>query len=108
MGRNGMRHWLSGAALAAMGFLASLAAVAAPRYVDAPPLTSVLDKVQVKDVATGTTQVPLITWGGDIATILANGNAAATGKGSVFAAEGLDLKLVREDVFTKQIEAYLS
>ena len=31
--------------------------------------------VPVGEVAGGTLQVPIITWGGDIATILANGNA---------------------------------
>jgi ABC-type nitrate/sulfonate/bicarbonate transport system substrate-binding protein/outer membrane protein OmpA-like peptidoglycan-associated protein len=53
------------------------------------------------------TQVPLITWGGDIATVYANGNARKTAEGSIFSAEGLTLKLVREDVFSKQLEAYL-
>jgi hypothetical protein len=84
------------------------ALVAAPKYVDSPPLSQVLDKAVVGDVPAGPVQVPLITWGGDIATIHANGNQAATARNSVFAAEGLELNLVREDVFRKQIEAYLS
>jgi outer membrane protein OmpA-like peptidoglycan-associated protein len=88
-----------------LGFAAH---AAAPAYVQAPPLAGTLDKVAVKDVAPGPTQVPLITWGGDIATIYANGNQQSTAKGSPFAAEGLDLKLVREDVFAKQIESYLT
>ena len=95
------------ATLLAVAFAISVQA-APPKYVESPPLAKVLDKVQVKDVGPGRTQVPLITWGGDIATILANGNQAATAKGSAFAAEGLELDLVREDVFSKQIEAYLS
>ena len=103
-----MRHWSCRAAVAALVLCVCGPALAAPRYVEAPPLTAVLDKVAVKDVAAGTTQVPLITWGGDIATILGNGNQAETAKGSVFAGEGLALKLVREDIFSKQIEAYLS
>jgi outer membrane protein OmpA-like peptidoglycan-associated protein len=81
---------------------------AAPKYVESPPLAQVLDKVAVGNVAAGPVQVPLITWGGDIATIHANGNQAKTAGGSVFAAEGLELSLVREDVFSKQIEAYLT
>ena len=93
---------------AILGLVFSLGADAAPKSVDAPPLATVLDKVAVKDVAPGTVQVPVITWGGDIATIYANGNSQTTAKGSVFANEGLDLKLVREDVFAKQIESYLS
>lgn len=51
--------------------------------------------------------VPLITWGGDIATILANGNSAKTGNGSIFAQKGLSMALVRQDDFKKQIEAYI-
>jgi ABC-type nitrate/sulfonate/bicarbonate transport system substrate-binding protein len=62
----------------------------------------------VGPVAGGPTQVPIITWGGDIATIHGNGNAAATAPDSVFGKLGLNLRLVREDVFSKQLEAYLS
>ncbi len=87
--------------------LASTVAAAAPRYVESPPLADALGKVSVREVAAGPTQVPIITWGGDIATVLANGNQAATARGSIFAARGLDLRLVREDIFSKQIEAYL-
>jgi len=87
--------------------LASTVAAAAPRYVESPPLADALGKVSVREVAAGPTQVPIITWGGDIATVLANGNQAATARGSIFAARGLDLRLVREDSFSKQIEAYL-
>lgn len=101
-----MTRWSLGSAI--LGLVFSLGAEAAPKYVEAPPLSSTLDRVAVKDVAPGPVQVPLITWGGDIATIYANGNGATTAKGSVFANEGLDLKLVREDVFAKQIESYLS
>jgi len=88
--------------------LVAPAAIAAPKYVEAPPLAQVLDKTAVGDVAAGPVQVPLITWGGDIATIHANGNQAATARGSLFASEGLELNLVREDVFSKQVAAYLS
>lgn len=81
---------------------------AAPKAVESPALTTVLAKTAVGEVVAGPTQVPLITWGGDIATILANGNALRTVRGSAFATEGLDLSLVREDVFAKQLEAYIS
>jgi ABC-type nitrate/sulfonate/bicarbonate transport system substrate-binding protein len=89
-------------------FLASFGAAAAPRYVDAPPLVTVLANARIGDVGQGPVQVPIITWGGDIATIFANGNQSRTARGSLFAAEQLDLTLVREDVFAKQVEAYLS
>lgn len=83
------------------------AAQAKPRYVQAPPLTEVV-RTPVGQVPAGPVQVPIITWGGDIATILANGNARRTASGSVFERQGLDLTLVREDKFPKQVEAYLS
>ncbi|WP_035275866.1 ABC transporter substrate-binding protein [Desulfogranum japonicum] len=54
-----------------------------------------------------TVQVPLITWGGDEATILANGNAATTSSGSIFSEKGLHITLTREDIFTNQIKNYL-
>lgn len=62
----------------------------------------------VGSVAPGPIQVPIITWGGDIATILANGNAKATDGESVFGKLGLNLRLVREDVFARQLDAYLA
>lgn len=84
-------------------------AIAAPQYISNPqPLTEALGSAKVGDVASGPTQVPIITWGGDIATIFANGNQSRTRSGSLFALEGLDLTLVREDVFAKQVEAYMT
>jgi ABC-type nitrate/sulfonate/bicarbonate transport system substrate-binding protein/outer membrane protein OmpA-like peptidoglycan-associated protein len=77
------------------------------QYIDSPPLAKVIAG-QVGQVRTAPpVQVPLITWGGDIATILANGNGRTTQKGSIFDRLGLNLKLVREDDFKKQTEAYV-
>ena len=92
-------------ALAASTFVAS--AHAAVQYIQSPPLTRVVD-TPVGAVSGGTVQVPIITWGGDIATIYANGNAKATARDSIFGKAGLNLNLVREDVFAKQVGAYLS
>jgi ABC-type nitrate/sulfonate/bicarbonate transport system substrate-binding protein/outer membrane protein OmpA-like peptidoglycan-associated protein len=92
--------------LSALAWLAASPADAAPKYVDSPPLTEVI-QAPVGEVGEGPVQIPLITWGGDIATILANGNAARTQRGSIFADKGLDLKLVREDKFPAQVAAYL-
>jgi ABC-type nitrate/sulfonate/bicarbonate transport system substrate-binding protein len=64
--------------------------------------------VPVGGVASGPTQVPLITWGGDVATVLANGGVANTKPTSIFSKQGLQLRLVREDDFGKQVQAYLS
>ena len=83
--------------------LASMAQAAALK-----PLTEVV-KTPVGNVASGgETIVPIITWGGDALTIFANGNARSTVKGSIFDKEGLQIKLVREDDFTKQLSMYLS
>ncbi|MBC8394950.1 MAG: OmpA family protein [Deltaproteobacteria bacterium] len=76
-------------------------------YIQSPPLAEVI-RAQVGNVKSGQyTQVPLITWGGDIATILANGNSAKTTSNSIFGQKGLRFNLVREDDFKKQVEAYL-
>jgi len=79
----------------------------AVQYVNPVPLGKSVT-TPVGPVAAGTVQVPVITWGGDIATVLANGASATTKPGSVFAKQGLQVRLVREDVFSKQVDAYLS
>jgi ABC-type nitrate/sulfonate/bicarbonate transport system substrate-binding protein len=80
----------------------------AVEFIAAPPLTEVV-KEAVGEVRadTGGTTIPLITWGGDIATIHANGNALRTAKGSIFEREGLQLQLSRTDDFKKQVQAYI-
>ncbi|WLE98623.1 MAG: ABC transporter substrate-binding protein [Candidatus Electrothrix communis] len=79
----------------------------AVQYVKAPPLAEAV-KAKVQDVKSGgAVQVPLITWGGDIATILANGNSRNTAAGSIFAKQKLKLKLTRIDDFKQQVEAYM-
>lgn len=80
---------------------------ASPKYITAPALTEVVN-TPVSAVQAGPVQVPIITWGGDIATIYGNGNAKTSEKSSIFGKLGLNLKLVREDVFAKQLEAYLA
>jgi ABC-type nitrate/sulfonate/bicarbonate transport system substrate-binding protein/outer membrane protein OmpA-like peptidoglycan-associated protein len=75
--------------------------------IDAPPLKQVI-RTPTGAVNEGPPlKVPLITWGGDIATILANGNAARTAAGSIFSQKGLDLELVRVDDFKQQVQSYL-
>ncbi len=82
-------------------------ALAATQFIQSPPLTQVVT-TPVGTVASGTVQVPIITWGGDIATLYANGNARNTVKTSIIGKLGLNLALIREDVFARQVEAYLS
>lgn len=95
-----------------LGFFLLIALVphafAAVEFITAPPLADVV-KDAVADVrsdAAGIT-IPLITWGGDIATIHANGNATRTAKGSIFDREGLQLQLSLSDDFKKQVQAYV-
>lgn len=75
--------------------------------VQSPPLAAEI-KTAVGSVKDGKKlMVPLITWGGDIATIVANGNSTKTARGSIFAEKGLSLELVRQDDFKKQVVAYV-
>ena len=94
---------VAAAALACFG----AGAAAQGQFIQSPPLAQTVTTA-VGAVAPGPTQVPIITWGGDIATVMANGNAKATSKTSIFGKLGLNLRLAREDVFAKQLEAYLS
>ena len=86
--------------------LASGASLAV-QYITPAPLAKSIT-TPVGPVPTGAVQVPVITWGGDIATVLANGSTPTTKPGSIFAKQGLQVKLVREDVFSKQLDAYLA
>lgn len=79
----------------------------AVQYVDVRPLASQVTAA-VRDCAeTDRVEVPLITWGGDIATIFANGNQRDTAPDSLFGRKGLKLRLAREDVLASQLEAYV-
>jgi len=78
-----------------------------PEYLLKTRFSDAVRKATVKPVETGNiVRVPLITWGGDVATILANGGKK-TQRGSIFAQEGLNFQLVRQDNFVKQVEEYL-
>lgn len=82
-------------------------AQAKPQYTESPPLDRSI-KTPVGEVAGGTVQLPVITWGADIRTIYANGNEVETEDHSIFDKLGLKFKLVREDVFSNQVENYIS
>lgn len=86
--------------------LTSQVSIAKPQYVSAAPLDQVV-KARVKNVKGGTITLPIITWGGDIATIHANGNKRSTGSGSIFDKNNVQVKLQRQDVFTEQLEQYI-
>jgi ABC-type nitrate/sulfonate/bicarbonate transport system substrate-binding protein/outer membrane protein OmpA-like peptidoglycan-associated protein len=88
--------------------LCSSAALAAPKTVPFQPFVQKV-RVAVENVPDGgALTIPLITWGADIQTIYANGNAQTTAKGSLFEQNGIRAKLVREDNFVKQVENYLA
>ena len=96
----------------AMSFLAialfACSASAAPKQVQLKALGEIV-KSPVRDCENrASVNVPIITWGGDIATIYANGDQVDTKAGSIFAEKGLTLKIFREDVFPRQVEKYLS
>jgi hypothetical protein len=82
-------------------------AFAAPQYMQSPPLADVI-RTPVGEVKPGNeVLLPIITWGGDIATIFANGNSLDTTKESILGKKNLKFKLVRQDDFKKQVEMYL-
>jgi outer membrane protein OmpA-like peptidoglycan-associated protein len=71
------------------------------------PLDSIV-KTKVSDVKSQEPiMLPIITWGGDIATIFANGNSEVTTPNSIFGKSGLKFKLARVDDFTKQVAMYV-
>jgi len=91
--------------LIAMMFFLPLAAQAVTNLNVKPIEQRNLPRAQ--NVKSGPYEMPIITWGGDIATILANGNKDITSNGSIFAKNGLRYQLKREDVFEDQIKNYI-
>ncbi len=81
---------------------------AKPAYIDIKPLKQVVKTPVGPLKYNNTLEVPIITWGGDIATIYANGNSRTTADKSIFSDAGLRIKLSRVDNFTDQLSSYLS
>ena len=85
-----------------LGMVFTESVMAAPQTVDFESMQTLLSDARVGDVSTRTpVRVPMITWGGDIATILANGNAAKTRSGSLFASQGLNLDEIENGTFAR-------
>ncbi|MDZ7360402.1 MAG: ABC transporter substrate-binding protein [candidate division KSB1 bacterium] len=77
------------------------------KYLDTPKSLSAILAGSAKSVrSAGAVKLPVITWGGDIATIYANG-AASTQKGSIFDDAGLAIEIFREDNFVTQAQKCL-
>lgn len=73
------------------------------------PLSKIASQSSIRDCRQGSSYtLPLITWGGDIPTIHANGNSISTKGGSLFAKAGLNFNLKREDVFADQLKSYMA
>jgi len=65
------------------------------------PISQVIGKRAGSVGTSGTIQVPLITWGGDVATIYALDSG-------IFRSEGLDVSLFLENNFLKQVDGCLA
>ncbi|WP_132322236.1 OmpA family protein [Pseudobacteriovorax antillogorgiicola] len=77
-------------------------------YISSPALDQAMSLKVLNCPTKSTIQLPIITWGGDIATIYANGNQKETSSSSILGKKGLKFSLKREDKFKKQIESYMS
>lgn len=72
------------------------------------PLIDIIN-TPVGDVKTSDTiKLPMITWGGDMFTLNANGLSNTTQPGSIFDQAGLNIELVRQDDFKQQLREYIS
>ncbi len=83
-------------------------ALSAPKYIELKPLEQLINTPVGNVSNSPKLQVPIITWGGDMATIYGNGNQRSTAAGSIFSQHKLNFKLVREDVFLNQVKNYIS
>jgi hypothetical protein len=100
-----MRSHVIGQWLLALNF-----ALAAPGLLLAQEKSAreLIGDVKVENVQTGgPTQVPVILWGGEAATFLANGGTT-TSKDSIYGKLGLNLKLTPGDDSIQQARDYLS
>jgi NitT/TauT family transport system substrate-binding protein len=88
--------------------LFSFSVHSSPEFIEPKPLAERI-KTSVGNVKKTTPmRVPMITWGGDMVTILANGMDTRTQPGSAMAQAGLDYEFVLQDNFDKQLQDYLS
>ncbi len=98
------RNWMQGFLLMGAAAIVAMAAVPASAQ---QRFSALVGPVQVAPVKQqGPLEVPFITWGGDVATFLANGGLTTT-PGSIYQQLGLNLKLVPGDDFAEQVRRYL-
>ncbi len=96
------------AALLLGGALAMSGIAPAAQFIEAPPLTRVAKTAVTACPAHDVLPLPVITWGGDIATVHANGNQVDTARASIIANATLKVRLAREDVLSRQLDNYLT
>jgi len=88
--------------------LVAIAVAQAPQYVE--PVRPAKNRVAGVKVgpppSTTAVNVPIITWGGDAATLLANGGTSTT-PASAFGKAGLNVKLAKQDDFVVQVRDYI-
>lgn len=93
---------------AALMALVAIVVAQAPQYVE--PVRPAKNRVTGVKVgpppATTAVNVPIITWGGDAATLLANGGTTTT-PASAFGKAGLNVKLAKQDDFVVQVRDYM-
>ena len=67
-----------------------------------------LGDVRINDVKPAAVyDLPYLTWGGDVATLIANGESGATQKGTLFDQQNVRVNLVNGDDFLGQVKNYL-
>lgn len=101
-------HFFAWRLLAYAGILAWASALPGQRAFAQQSFHELVGNVPVGQVVKSkTVSVPYITWGGDVATFLANGDLK-TKSGSEFQKLGLDMQLVAGDNFVDQVKNYIS
>jgi NitT/TauT family transport system substrate-binding protein len=88
--------------------LFSLHVFASPQFIDPQPLADRINTKVGPVKRTSPMRVPMITWGGDMISILANGMDTKTQANSAMAKAGLNYEFVLQDNFDKQLQDYLS
>lgn len=81
---------------------------ASPEFITLQPLKDRINTSVGPVNKTVPLRVPMITWGGDMVSLLANGMNTRTQPDSVMAKAGLDYEFVLQDNFDKQLQDYLS
>ncbi|MCJ9430066.1 ABC transporter substrate-binding protein [Kordiimonas marina] len=97
------------AAVAAAAALFLVLPAQAINYMTLKPMSQVVRTgAQSCAAQSGPTRVPVIAWGGDIATSYANGSKKRTVAGSLMDKAHLNIELYRQDDFAKQVADYMS